>query len=141
MYQLVKKTYGLPQRCLDPVVVVLNEVNAGIDKLSLSDPNTSTDFARFLASGIKSGQAFATAAPHGNAGELTNHVRIARPAPKCQAVLKAEFERFRRDLYIQQLDRHGSLIPSSRAPPPLGRQITCRQKFDKLTWGANPCAH
>ena len=135
--QLVKKTHGLPQLCFDPVAVVLNEVVAVAERLSLCDSNICTEFACFLASGTKSVQPVATADPYGKAGELTNHVRIART----QDVLKAERERFRRGLYIQQLDGLGSLIPSSRATSPLGRQITCRHKFAKLTWGANPWAH
>ena len=93
------------------------------------------------AAGVNSGQAFALTASHGSAGELTDHVRIAHPAPKCKPVLKAELEHFRRDLYIQQWDRLGSLTPCSRAPSPLGRQITCRHKFEKLRWRGCPSAY
>ena len=119
---LAKKKHGLPQRCLDPVVVVLNQVSADTDKLSLFDPNTLTDFESFLVSGTKSTQAFASRAP----------------ATKCKAVLNVERDHFRRQLYIQQLDSLGALTPGSRSPSPLGRQKTCPHKFDNLRWFGNP---
>ena len=62
------------------------------------------------------------------------------PEPKPKVALKAELEQFRRELYIQQLDRHGCLRPSSCAPLPRGQQTTCPHLFDKLKWGANASA-
>ena len=64
------------------------------------------------------------------------------PAPrKPKTQLKAELEQWRRDMYLEKLDKHGNLIPSSCAPRPRGAQVTCPHAWEDLKWGSNGSAH
>jgi hypothetical protein len=60
--------------------------------------------------------------------------------PKPKAQLKAELEQWRREMYIQKLDKNGRLIPSACAKAPKGAQVTCSHPFESLRWGANGAA-
>ena len=103
------------------------QLKAGTDKVPDGYPKIST------ASGSGDN-------PNASRQATAFGVTLEPQVPKPKAALKAELEQWLRKLYIEQLDRHGNLKPSSCAPLPRGRQLTCSHPFNDLKWGANGAA-
>jgi hypothetical protein len=87
---------------------------------------------------VVAGMGKASSASSGGSGYKAKEPEIP---PEPRAALKARLDRWRRDLYVKQLDRHGSLVPSACASVPTAKQSVCPHPFEALKWGANASAH